>query len=102
MAEVAASTNRNQVCMWARNKEVIDSINKEHRNPKFFSDIELNSNITGSTDIEEVLRGADLVLGCLPTQATPAFLEDVKHVFPVRSPFVSCSKGLDLLFPSLI
>ena len=93
MAQVAGSTGKNTVKMWARNKDIIDSINEKHSNPKFCPHIKLPDTVTATTDEEEALHNADLVMGCLPTQVIPKFLEEVKNKYPMNSPFISCSKG---------
>lgn len=95
MAHVAASSGKNsQVMIWARDKEAVKSINEKRSNPKFCPEKKLAEIITATTDPEEALRNADLVMGCLPTQITPKFLESVKSFYPLEAPFLSCSKGL--------
>ena len=93
MAHVAGSSGKNNVKIWARDKEIVDSINHKHSNPKFCPHIKLPEIITATTDQEEALRNADFVMGCLPTQVIPKFLEEVKSFYPLEAPFVSCAKG---------
>lgn len=93
MAEVAASSGRNMVKIWAREKEIVDSINQTHKHASLFTNHILHENVSASTDIEEALHDANIVISCLPTQVTPSVLQDVKNIFPLSAPFVCCSKG---------
>jgi len=71
----------------------IDDINKNHKNSKFHPTFVLPDCVDASTNLEEAMKGANLVLCCLPVQVIPKVLEDNKHLFPPSIPFCSCSKG---------
>jgi glycerol-3-phosphate dehydrogenase len=45
----AANSNIASVTMYARNADIVDNINSKGRNPKFFTDYELNSKIKATT-----------------------------------------------------
>lgn len=45
-----------RVQIYSRNANVVDSINKERRNPKFLSNYQLNPQITATTNLEEALN----------------------------------------------
>ena len=82
------------VLVWAREQEVVDSINNEHENTIFFKGHTLSPNVKASTDIEEVTKHGELVLTVIPT----AFLERVMnqvgaHLGPNQI-IVSCTKGI--------
>jgi len=94
MAKVAGASGKNTVKMWARDRDIVNSINHNHSNPKFCPNLKLPETITATTHAEEALKDADIVMGCLPTQVIPKFLEEHKNIFPLNAPFVSCSKGM--------
>lgn len=43
------------VQIYARNPTVVESINREHKNPKFLSNFTLHKDISATTDLEEAL-----------------------------------------------
>lgn len=98
MADVAASGG-NTVIIYARHQEIMDEINANHRNPRILSQFKLHDNITATLDVNEALKGADIVLGCLPSQITPDFLKSIKDIYPMDVPWVSCSKGFRSSLP---
>ena len=83
------------VTMWAREPEVVQSINEKHENDIFLPDIPLSENITASGDVQAVVDNVDLVLCVIPTQFLRSFLVSNREVFPPGVPFVSCSKGIE-------
>lgn len=58
MASAASSNSyMSRVSIYARDTRIVDSINNAHRNPKFFTDYELNSKITATNNLAEALSG---------------------------------------------
>ncbi|WP_456383851.1 NAD(P)H-dependent glycerol-3-phosphate dehydrogenase [Persephonella sp.] len=82
------------VHIWGRNQEVIDSINRFHINRKYLPDIILNKNITASTDIEYVFDKGDIVIISIPTQHIRTTLSKIKG--KVEKPVISASKGIEI------
>ena len=60
-------TAGNNVQIWAREKEVVDSINNNHRNPSYLSDIRLPASIKAYDDLEHCLRDQDMILFATPS-----------------------------------
>ena len=59
MAHAAAANNyMTSVSIYARDKNTVESINTNRRNPKFFSEYELSQKITATTDIAEAVKDA--------------------------------------------
>lgn len=81
--------------LYARRKEVVQGICEQHENPRYLAGFALHPSLRASTDIEEVVQGADaLVMGV----ASPGFRDTLdalaSHVSP-SVPIVSLAKGLD-------
>ena len=57
-AATASGVERN-IRLWGRRPEVVEQINTEHRNEQYLKGITLPSSITASTDVAEVLAGAE-------------------------------------------
>lgn len=82
LAQVAARSGH-KVRLYARNLEVVEGINSNHKNPHYLSEFELSEDITAVNSVEEALEGASLVILSIPTQKIPDWLaENKKHISP--------------------
>ena len=90
LAQVSA-INGEDVLLWARNHQVVATINKDHCNPDFLPGIILAPTITATTDLGD-LRECDLLLVVTPAQHMRAVLS--KAIVGTR-PLVLCSKGIE-------
>ncbi len=94
---VAALIARNApITMWARSQDTVEEINTRHTNRKFLPDAVLPEEVRATTDIEEAVSSADVVVMGIPSQSFRKVLEQVKpHIRP-WVPVISLSKGLEL------
>lgn len=90
LAQVSAIDGED-VLLWARNHQVVATINKDHCNPDFLPGIILAPTITATTDLGD-LRECDLLLVVTPAQHMRAVLS--KAIVGTR-PLVLCSKGIE-------
>ena len=90
LAQVAAQGGA-PVTLWAREAEVVGSINARHVNDLFLSSVPLSPSITATDDIDE-LRDADAVLVVAPAQHVRAVLATVDFG---ATPLVLCAKGIE-------
>src|SRR5687768_16128589 len=57
------------VVMWGRSQALADSINTQHRNPKYLSHIDLSPQLSATTELsDELLRNTEYLLLAIPTQ----------------------------------
>lgn len=87
--------DKGPVRLWARSAEVVEGINREHRNVRYQSDLTLPEGLTATGALDEALDGAELVCVVVPSHA----LRDVMtraapHMAP-GVPIVSASKGIE-------
>lgn len=94
-AAIAAGSPR-AIRVWGRRGEVVEQINSIHRNIQYLKDIALPANITASTDVREVLNGADLVVLAVPAQSLRPQLREWKDMIAPGAIVVSLMKGLEL------
>lgn len=92
----AASGVERDIRIWGRRSEVVDQINLKNRNEQYLDGIPLPPSITASTDIAEVLAGAELVVLAVPAQTLRHQLHQWKYLVPPRTIVVSLMKGLEL------
>ncbi|NUS36854.1 MAG: NAD(P)-dependent glycerol-3-phosphate dehydrogenase [Pseudarthrobacter sp.] len=94
-AATAAGIPRS-IRIWGRRAEVVDEINAGHRNSEYLKDIVLPDSITASTDVREVLAGADLVVVAVPAQSLRPQLRGWRDMIAPGAVVVSLMKGLEL------
>ncbi|WP_346960026.1 NAD(P)H-dependent glycerol-3-phosphate dehydrogenase [uncultured Arthrobacter sp.] len=91
-----ASGVERTIRLWGRRAAVVEQINTEHRNEQYLKGIPLPASITASTDVAEVLRGADLVVLAVPAQTLRPQLREWKDLIGPDALVVSLMKGLEL------
>ncbi len=92
---IAARRAGSTPTLWARNPDVIASVNERHQNPLFLPNVTLDPVITATSDIEAALEGAEGALLVVPAQ----FLRDVMHIVGGHLrrplPLLHCAKGIE-------
>lgn len=90
LAQMLASDGR-AVTLWAREADVVESINREHRNPTFLPDAQLAPNITATGQLGD-LATLEIVLAVAPAQHLGVVLGELE-----RGPrdLVLCAKGIE-------
>jgi glycerol-3-phosphate dehydrogenase (NAD(P)+) len=81
--------------LWARDQQVADSINHDHRNVRYLPDYDLHTSLKATSDVGEAVSGADVVVLGVPSSV---FRETLKKIAPhLRAwvPVVSLTKGLE-------
>lgn len=94
LAVTAARAGRD-VLLWAREPEVVASINDQHRNVTFLPDVTLDPKILATADIIAAAR-RDLVLLVPPAQHLRAVATSIaKPLTDSNAPVVICAKGIE-------
>jgi len=77
----------NPVFLWSRSKDVIESLNEHHRNPKYLTDHVFSAHITAiGPELPgiDVLQTVGVVLFAIPTQN----LRYGRPIFPISNPHI--------------
>ena len=82
------------VTLWAREAEVADAINGEHRNPLFLPGVDLDPAIAATTDGAKAAR-ADAVLLVAPAQFMREVCAPLAAAWTPGVPAVICAKGIE-------
>ncbi len=90
-----AARSGNAVCLYARDKAVVESINTHHRSERYLPGIDLDPSLIASADAEDVLSSSDLILCVIPAQALAGALRELKDLIPANVPLVICAKGIE-------
>ena len=84
-----------QSLLWARNPEIVASINQNHENTVYLKDILLDRGLKASIDLAEICR-SDAILLVVPAQATRIMLETMAAINTASVPVICCAKGLEI------
>ncbi|MET0375596.1 MAG: NAD(P)H-dependent glycerol-3-phosphate dehydrogenase, partial [Rhizorhabdus sp.] len=90
MAQVIASDG-SDVLLWAREPEVVASINETHANPLFLPKVPLSDHIRATGDLA-ALRDCDALVVVVPAQFVGSVLAELPRA---AVPLVLCAKGIE-------
>ena len=102
LTQVLSSGGRD-VTLWAREEDVIASVNQSHENKTFLPGVKLQQNLKATGYLNDIAK-RDILLLVTPTQFLRATLESVKSQLDGKA-LVICCKGVELktgLLPSQI
>ncbi len=88
--------NCSQVILWGENPREIQDIRARRENKRYLPDVKLAENIEPTSDLRDALKGADLVLGVVPSHAMRSVLEQIKPWIEPNMYYLNCAKGLEL------
>lgn len=87
---------RNDTMIWARNRDTTEEINESHTNDSYLAGFTLPTKLRATSDLEEALNHAQLLIVGVPTSAVRSTIQNaVKYLHP-WIPIVSLSKGLEV------
>ena len=84
-----------EVLLWCRNEEVASDINEHHRNERYLGDLDLNPGLRATTDLEEAMQSAEMIIMGVPSYSFRSVMEQIKGIAPEAAPIVSLTKGLE-------
>ncbi|MEG3181634.1 NAD(P)H-dependent glycerol-3-phosphate dehydrogenase [Sphingomonas sp. LT1P40] len=86
-----AARNDQPVTLWAREIDVVTSINESHENSSFLSGVPLSPSIRATGDLAD-LAGSDALLVVVPAQFLRSVLSQLQAG---NRPLVLCAKGIE-------
>ena len=92
---LTATRAGNNVLCWAREPEVVESINMAHVNKLFLPDIPLPDQIKATENISEVFDFSDIVLLTVSAQYTRSTMQMIKPYLKKDTILVLCAKGIE-------
>lgn len=93
LAQIAAAAKR-AVTLWAREPEVIESINANQENAAFLPGVRLNPVIRATAELEDAAE-AELILAVPPAQHMRGMLNALKPYVDEGKAVVLCAKGVE-------
>ena len=89
-----ACANGAAVTIWAREPEVVASINQSHVNAEFLAGIPLDAGIRATGDLTDAVA-ADAVLLAVPAQFVRSVTTEIADQVAPGTPVVICAKGIE-------
>jgi glycerol-3-phosphate dehydrogenase (NAD(P)+) len=90
LAQIAGRSGR-ETLLWARNRDLAETINSTHENPAYLPGQTLHPAIRATSDLADVAH-SDCLLLVTPAQAMRSVLEAAPSD---RKPLILCSKGIE-------
>lgn len=84
-----------EVSLWARETEIAEGVNANHRNPLYLPAVELPDSVTASDDVSVALQGAEAVVMVTPSVGVRATAEAMSATLGPDVPVVILSKGVE-------
>jgi len=81
--------------IWAREPEIVESINSEHENKLFMPGIKLPESLRAVADIKDAVSDKDLVVIATPAQHIRKSFEQIAGIIPEKTFIVLASKGIE-------
>ena len=91
LAQVLAD-NGQDVKVYGIAQDEVDDINNNHKNSKYFGDVDINPNLVASTDIN-IVKDADIVLLGVPTFALESVCLQIKELIDHKVYVINVAKG---------
>jgi glycerol-3-phosphate dehydrogenase (NAD(P)+) len=89
------TTALNPTILWARNPEVAAEINDQHTNAAYLPSVTLPRRLRSTTDLEQAVRTADVLIVGVPSKGFRGALEDCREWIRPWIPVVSLTKGIE-------
>ena len=93
---VIAARAGHEVILWARDPEIVTSINERQVNVNYLSETSIPDRVTATSDLENALDLASLVLLAAPSHAARALLTAMAPALDDDAIIVSVSKGIEI------
>jgi glycerol-3-phosphate dehydrogenase (NAD(P)+) len=81
--------------IWSHRPDLVTQINEGHVNARYLPSAELPPNLVASADLEETLRGADLVVTVVPSHALRGVMREARPFMPSSALICSATKGIE-------
>ncbi len=90
------------VSLWARNAELIQAMNSEHRNTRYLTDLKFSPTVSATNDLSVCLENTEAVVLVTPSSVVAGMAEQIAPLFDSRVPLVLLSKGVEGVSGSLL
>ena len=86
---------QNPTLIWSHRPDLVQPINEQHENPRYLPGAELPPTLRATSDLEEALRGAELVVCVVPSHALRGVIREARRFVPSSALLCSATKGIE-------
>ncbi len=90
-----AALNGAETLLWMRNADAAAELNEQHTNTRYLGEKTLAESLRATTDLEEAVRGADLLICAVPSSAIRRVAADAGAFLTGDQVVLSATKGLE-------
>jgi len=90
------SENGNQVTVWLRDEKQCQELSRERVNKKYLPDVKIPSDIVFTSDLNESVNNAQIILIVTPTQIVRSVLKQIKDDYKTNKIVINASKGIEV------
>lgn len=83
------------VILWSHEADVAEGIEREHRNPRYLAEVELDPRLRATADMAEAVEGAEVVVSVSPSHVVRAVMALAARSMRADALVVSASKGIE-------
>ncbi|MGQ0562425.1 MAG: NAD(P)H-dependent glycerol-3-phosphate dehydrogenase [Gemmatimonadota bacterium] len=94
LAHVATS-HVGEVVLWAREPDVVDSINTEHENRRFLKDVQLDARVRATHDISEAAAAREVLVYAAPSHVLRDVMRASASCVAADATIVIATKGIE-------
>jgi glycerol-3-phosphate dehydrogenase (NAD(P)+) len=87
--------NGHDVVLWARESEVVESINRDHENVPFLPGLPLPEGVRATGDLWEAVSSGEILVNVVPSQFVRSVWSEVGDAVADDALVVSASKGIE-------
>jgi glycerol-3-phosphate dehydrogenase (NAD(P)+) len=84
-----------EVTLWSRNPEIVEGINRDHRNPNHLSDANIPQSVSATDDLAEAVSNKELVICAVPSTALRDIMGKAGPYLMDGAIIVSAVKGIE-------
>jgi glycerol-3-phosphate dehydrogenase (NAD(P)+) len=84
-----------EVCMWTRHSDQAEEINKTRENTAYLPGILFPENLNLTSDIEEAVKGCNMIVSAVPSQAFRSTCKTIKPFINKDQIIIDVAKGLE-------
>jgi len=84
-----------KVLLYDRNKEIVDNINDNRKNPKYLSNLDITDGIFATYDIEEAISNTKYIVLAVPSYAVRAVSKELKKYILKDQLIINVGKGIE-------
>ena len=90
------ATNGHHPIMWARDAQIVSTINTQHYNRRHLREIKLHKNITATSNAKNGITSSDFLILAIPTQSLRLVLKELKPYIKKSQLVICAAKGIEM------